>query len=254
MKKKLTKFITLCVLMLLFTKSLMASEQLDAAKALYPVRWTAKIKIKDLKDVEARINKPVDLSVAGEGDNELILTNDNDEKDKVKIHTVKEWWDYRRKGYAPYSTYDITMAGWFTFEAGNLQFLKTAIPSKISYLSNFVFSKEAIKYLPASLISGYYDDDEIANAISLSKLGNKLKVKVIDDYNIEIEYEDMMHSIKLLAWGDFNHDGIEDILVHIAHYAVGGTMRDYQSAVLTRKEKDGNLFLSQYVGDTYKGK
>lgn len=211
-------------------------------ETLYPVRWTSEVKIKDLNELDSLFNKPVDISRACE-DCSLKLTDEKDENKKVKITTCKQYFDPKYKNFYAYSTYDITMESWFRLDCNTLKFLKNSIPSKVSYLSDFVLSKDAIRYLPAMLIYGFYGGTEEEfkrmNSKTLKDLEPKLKVK--DKFNLGLDYDDTANTIKLLAWGDFNHDGIEDILLYITHHYVGGSGRSYESVVLTRLEKNKKL-------------
>jgi len=213
-------------------------------ETLCPVRWTSEIKIKDLNELDSLFDKPVDMSRACE-DCSLELTDEKDENKKVKITTCKQYFDPEYEKFYACTTYDITMESWFKLDCNTLKFLKNSIPSKVSYLSDFVLSKDAIRYLPAELVNwGCVGSEEECNKIgskTLKDLGSELKVKVEDKFNLDIEYDDTANTIKLLAWGDFNHDGIEDVLLYITHHYIGGSGRSYKSVVLTRLEKEGKL-------------
>jgi len=213
-------------------------------ETLYSVRWTSEVKIKDLNELDSLFDKPVDMSRACEDCN-LELTDGKDENKKVKITTCKQYFDPEYENFYAYSTYDITMEGWFILDCNTLKFLKNSIPSKVSYLSDFVLSKDAIRYLPAKLVNWCYvgseEESKKIDSKTLKDLEPKLKVKVEDKFNLDLDYDDTNNSITLLAWGDFNHDGIEDILLNVTHHYIGGSGRSYESVVLTRLEKNSKL-------------
>jgi len=222
-----------------------------AQKTTFPVKWTKEVSVKDVGEIGALQDRPVDLSRAC-ANCELELTDEKDEKKKVKIKTCKEYWDYLQKGYYAYTTYDITMQGWFRLDCGILQFLEKAAPSKISYLNDFTLSKESLRYMPASLIvdfGGTSEEARDAESQLLSDLGDKLEITQKDKYNLSLKYKavDTENSIKLLAWGDYNRDGIEDILVYLTHHYIGGSGRSYESVVLTRKSENGKLIVLDYL-------
>lgn len=210
----------------------------------YPVIWTSEVEIKDLNEIDSLFDKPVDMSRACE-ECSLELTDEKDENKKVKITTCKQYFDPGYENFYAYSTYDITMEGWFRLECNTLKFLKNSIPSRVSYLSDFVLSKDTIRYLPAMLIYGFYGGSEEEfkrmNSKTLKDLEPKLKVKIEGKFNLDLDYDNTANTIKLLAWGDFNHDGIEDILLYSTHHYVGGSGRSYESVVLTRLEKNNKL-------------
>lgn len=210
---------------------------------LYPVRWTSEVKIKDLSEIDLLFDKPVNMSRACE-DCSLELTDDKDESKKVKIVTCKQYFDSRHNNFYARTTYDMSMESWFILDCNTLNFLKNSIPSKVSYLNDFVLLKDTIRYLPAKLISwGCVGSEECnkMNSKMLEDLGAELKIKVEDKFNLGLEYDGTANTITLLAWGDFNHDGIEDILLNVTHHYMGGTGRAYDSVILTRLEKDGKL-------------
>lgn len=213
-------------------------------ETLCPVRWTSEVKIKDLNELDSLFDKPVDMSRACE-DCSLELTDEEDENKKVKIATCKQYFDPKYDSFYARTTYDITMESWFMLDCNTLKFLKNSIPTKVSYLSDFVLSKDTIRYLPAKLVNwGCVGSEEECNKIgskTLKDLGSELRVKVEDKFNLDLEYDDTTNSVTLLAWGDFNHDGIEDILLNVTHHYINGTGRSYDSVVLTRLEKKGKL-------------
>jgi len=210
--------------------------------AEYPVRWTKEVKIQKLRDIDRLLDEPVDLSQAGEGA-ELILTNEDG--NKVKVTTCREYLHYKDQDYNAFTTYDITMESWFILRSGTLEFLKTAWPSKVSYISDFDFrhSKKIIKYLPASLVLSFHgvseEDIKGSEKRPLMTLAPKIKGIIKDEYNLDLEYEDSYCYITLLAFGDYNHDGIEDMLLHVAHHYYMGSGRGYENVILTQKEKGG---------------
>lgn len=175
----------------------------------------------------------------------LELTDGKDKNRKVKITTCRDFFDEKYKNYYAYTTYDITMQSWFIRDCSILKFLKESTPSKVSYLSDFVLSKNTIRYLSAKLVNwAYVGSEEESNKIdskTLEDLGPELKARFEDKFNANFDYDDTTNSITLLAWGDFNHDGIEDILLNVAHHYINGSGRAYESVVLTRLEKKGKL-------------
>jgi hypothetical protein len=54
--------------------------------------------------------------------------------------------------------------------------------------------------------------------------------------------------VDLLAWGDFDHDGIEDVLLFLSRYATGGTFRFYHHVALTRLDEEAKLTMVDITG------
>lgn len=127
------------------------------------------------------------------------------------------------------------------------QAIYQAIPARVSHLSNFKMDAADARTLPAALtlVISNYQAEKITRATKLGKtLGDVLPkgatfsvrhnprgdapmVRVNDGSG---GIEDM----SLLARGDFNHDGIEDLLIAVSSSVVGGTYRQSDLYLITR--------------------
>jgi len=266
--------------------------------AEYPVRWTQEIKVKDLKEIDSLLDKPVDLSDVG-GDQGFtmlrvgsyfkvlkleisqpflvnVIKKVQDLLDVIfrylykwfhwknlfiRFHLVKtrtdeknvtncncrEYLGLKEKGFHAEDTYSIAMESWFKSTCYSLRYLEKAIPSRISYLKNFRLTNAPLKNLPLTLDLILSGDDEREAKAALEKgmtwkdFAPDAKVEVTNPNEIVIKREDSETNLTLLAWGDFNHDGVEDILLDVSHSVTSGTYRDYGHVILTRLEKDGKL-------------
>ena len=267
--------------------------------AEYPVRWTQELKVKDLKEIDSLLDKPVDLSDVG-GDqgftmlrvgscfkvlgleiSQPFLVNvvkkvqdllnvifrylykwfhwknlfirfhfvktRTDEKNVTNNCNCREYLGLSEKGFHAESSYSIAMESWFKSTCYPLQYLEKALPSRISHLKNFRLANEPLENLPLTLDLILSGDDERAAKAALEKgmtwrdFAPDAKVEVTNPNEILIKREDSETKLTLLAWGDFNHDGVEDILLGVGHSVPSGTYSHYGHAILTRLEKGGKL-------------
>ena len=175
----------------------------------------------------------------------LIKTR-TDEKTVTNCN-CREYLGLKEKGFHAEDTYSIAMESWFKSICYSLRYLKKALPSRISHLKDFQLANEPLKNLPLTLDLILSGDDEREAKAALEKgmtwkdFAPDAKVEVINPNNIMIKRKDSETSLILLAWGDFNHDGVEDILLDVNHSVTSGTYRDYSHAILTRLAKDGKL-------------
>lgn len=164
-----------------------------------------------------------------------------------------------------YTTYDIISEGLFRRVAIPLFYLSEAKSSKYSYVRYFPFNKDdPLTVFPAGFVR-YVGSDQrkvkdkavqenrswryiAPNSRILEKKSDSLRVYSTFDedmYNLpkEERYNGELpsHCINPVVLGDLNNDGYEDIVLHCAHYLVGGTGRSYYFVVLTRKSQNSVL-------------
>ena len=60
------------------------------------------------------------------------------------------------------------------------------------------------------------------------------------------EGPEMQYHVTHLGWGDFNHDGTEDLLFFYCAYSLQGTMRFYHNVILTRFGPKDPLHVVEY--------
>jgi len=73
-------------------------------------------------------------------------------------------------------------------------------------------------------------------------------VDAVGPHGIRITGDGFTTVIDLLAWGNVDHDGIEDVLFFLSHYATGGTFRFYHHAVLTRLDGESRWTMVDIEG------
>jgi hypothetical protein len=132
------------------------------------------------------------------------------------------------------------MAGWFNSSCEPLLYLKKAIPARISHLVDFSLDADPLKNLPPSLgviISGDTTDrveEGVAEGMTWADLFPETVVESAEPTEIRLRDDDCRIVLSLIAWGDFNGDGLEDALLFRCFYVIKGTLRHYEHVVLTR--------------------
>ena len=215
----------------------------------YPVRWTKHIKINSIDEIDNILNNYVD-EYAGTT-HELTLINDDG--DKHKVTTYKRYKELQDKGYYPETNWDILYQFRFTENCTSLELLKKAKPSNVSYIEDFDLTDNPLEALPPTL-DLINTSDEIEKAEETIRQGKTWKAydptaifEIKDEYAVHIEGD--LNSINegndiyidQQAWGDFNDDGIEDVLLLVTYYIKGASYRSCNYELLTRLEDDGPL-------------
>ncbi len=220
----------------LFTASVALAQGINMGNE-HPVRWTSLVPIKSVADIDHQMQVPVDMSQSG---GELELTDAKGKR--VKVTTCQEYGDLKDKGLAPQTTYDISMESWFIDVCKPLQFLKIAKPSKSSFVSKFDLKDDPLSNLPIEL--GLWLSGDAERAVQLASARGTTWGQYVPDAKVEAaendqivvksKKDDSATYINLIAWGDFNGDGIEDVLLQVSHHVLSGSYGDHGFRVLTR--------------------
>ena len=216
-----------------------------------PVRWTPFIKIKSLNDIEQAIDEYDDLAtlkshVNTDDPNAYLLTMVcNDGSPEVKVNTGREYLDYVSKGYYPKTNWDMLFQFRFLDNVVVLKKLQEAKPSTVSYISDFSLSEDCLDILPPTLALTLKGDTSLRAAekegISWKKYDPSIHItKRENTYEISVQSpeEDTSSVITHVGWGDFNNDSIEDVMLIIHHYVIGGTFRSHYFAIITKTGQD----------------
>ena len=200
----------------------------------YPIRWTERLALKDLGDLEAELEKPVEIPHGLGPEHVLVLTGPGGRR--VTVRTGREYVSYIQSGYYPRTTYDITMASWFISVCEPPLFLKRASPARISYLADFAWDQEPLSNLPPMLGPDRQENyvAGIAKGKTWVDFFPDTVVEEVGRTKIRLVTTGTRIRFEVVAWADFNGDGIEDILLWTSRYAVGGTLRRYCHVVVTR--------------------
>ena len=118
-----------------------------------------------------------------------------------------------------------------------------AKPSKLSLLDDLKFDKQLPNKLPKqiAMVISITESKRVNANSKLVSWGdvNKIKnVDVINNFKAVYHHQGSTQEIELMAKGDFNNDGIEDMLISSRDSVVGGSynaLRVYQITKLTHQ-------------------
>jgi hypothetical protein len=130
--------------------------------------------------------------------------------------------------------------------------ISRAKSSKMSYVANWVLDKSTVKQLPPQLAFIISSDDQEAVGRAEARhdpLGAmfpsaNISLKAVkDNHHVVVDDGVSVQEMALVAKGDFNGDGVEDLLVSSENHLSGGRYRQYGLYVVTRLKKGGALTL-----------
>jgi hypothetical protein len=136
-----------------------------------------------------------------------------------------------------------------------IEAMRRAQPAKKSYLRDFVLDEEAIHLLPAMVTAigscDFLCRQRVANErrIPLSRFEPVIKVTVASDEKIRIQTIDWESIITIVGRGDFNGDGLDDLLVFANSGSISGTWSGADLYLLSRDAPGVVLFVAEELTD-----
>jgi hypothetical protein len=208
----------------------------------HPVRWLAWVAPPGRASLEKALKeRPRRM----EPDDALI---DHDDKGReLRITTCAQYAKAIKEGWSAENNAQIATQSFFIAGCNVPAMLLKAKPSATSYLQDFRLDAAALDVLPPAIASLGDDSDGLEAAekkgASLRQYAPDLKVveKETHDDRLVLQDEESRYDLQIAGFGDLNADGIEDVLIFQASYALHGSMHIYEPVVLTRIKPGGPL-------------
>jgi hypothetical protein len=179
-----------------------------------------------------------------------------DGRARVNVKSCAELFDVRKRALSPAGQDAAIYQGW-ALKCHAIRLLIDAARPKQDFLGDFSLDGNKVRALPAGMaFSISHDDERRVSDISRRKglLGEYLKgatVEVIhSSAGRQVTIKDAdggIQRLTVLARGDFDHDGIGDVLVAASNEVVGGDYRASYLFIVSRRAADGPLELRRTV-------
>ncbi len=196
-------------------------------------------------DVPGLIARPVSLKNFGGGGNVqaegLKMEAANEGAPPRAVHSCAEYDAAVREGRYALSTADMSLESYFKRECGVLNAVAKAQPAQRSYISDPRISLANLNLVSANAVALIAENVPPGRTLSDLVENGTASVKRDGYDRIEISAGSSKGDLVEIARGDFNGDGIEDILAFQSVHAEGGTLRAYDTVLLTRRSATGPL-------------
>jgi hypothetical protein len=202
------------------------------------VTWDRSLGIKRQQDIHAELARvlPADehAKLVKEGAPNRIARN------------CPELSQLRGQGYAAVSKFDLPNYHALCNRCAVLQALKKTRTAKVDYLAGFRLGQEALRYLPPNLTAVFHGEDS-ARAAEASKAGKSWMdfepgaTATGGPDSLVVRNEGTEVALRIWARGDFNGDGVQDLLVETDGETASGYYRTDRMYVLTRRSLGARL-------------
>ena len=225
----------------------------------YPIWWSPTLELESLDEIDERRLKrfwPEEY----EG---MDVFKDGDSKaESAVVENCVSLDRLLNEGFYPLYSLGSQIAMSLSATCTALDMLESARPAKDSFVRDFVMTEEALDYLPAMVnIAPNYDwmcrqyrANERRIPLSRFEAERNVQPKVLNDFKIEGRIEWWFYDVEILARADFNHDGLEDLLVIASVDATEGTWAATSIFLLNRDTSDSVFWVmdaDEYLNPDY---
>ena len=217
-----------------------------AATGKYRVRWSEGVKLKSTADIAAAL----DEDVLAKGQSLDLVHNE----DKRTVRTCGDYSKATADGFAPENNPGIAAESFFKARCIPLLFLREARPSATSWVSDLRLDRNALRTLPASMnlsMESLSDQEKEAIAGGQRLAAFDPRLVVVKASATSVTFDDpkvLTSTVQIVAWGDLDHDGVEDVLLFQSLHSLEGSFRAFSHWVATRKGPKEPLMTVRELG------
>ncbi len=212
----------------------------------YPVWWSPTLELDSLDQIDARLAREI---WPGDPEGLPLAKYEGETRTEVSAFNCIELERWVGEGYHGIGTNGFGLQLYNQALCRAIEMLKQAAPARRSYLREFVLDETAVAYLPAMAFRmpscDYQCRQRLANErrIPVSQFEELVRIdsKGVDE--LELETPTMETRITVMARGDLNADGLDDMLVLSNTGATEGTGGWSGIYLLTREAPNAVLFV-----------
>ena len=218
----------------------------------YPVWWSPVLELDSLDDIDARLERHI---WRGNDEGLPLAKWDGETREEASAVNCMELGRLVAAGFNGIGSNGVGVQMYTQALCRAIEAMRRARPGETSYLREFELDEKAIHLLPAmvdiSPSCDYQCRQWVANErrIPLSMFEPVIRVTVKSDEQIRIRTIDWVSIVTILGRGDFNDDGLDDLLVLVNGGSMSGTWGGAGLYLLSRDAPNAVLFVAEELTD-----
>ena len=245
MRRKLTLLITTLVVALCLGRANPAWAQ-EAAP--YPVWWSPSLDLESLDKIDQRLAMKFPPKT---GRGVTLYKGERPDDAEAFIDSCVSYDKFRKEGYYARSNHSEQILRFHWSFCTALEMLRSAKPSRISYVNDVTLNPDIVDYFPAMVnltgacefLCRQYVANERRIPWSKFEAPEIESIDVVNPYQMRVKTRAMSMTLEILARADFNEDGLEDLLVRVDGGAIRGTWGTTNLFTLTRDRRESVLWV-----------
>ncbi len=218
------------------------------AEPRYPVWWSPVLELDSIEGIDARLARHI---WPGDDEGLPLAKWDGEILEEASAVNCIELERLVAAGFYGIGSNGIGRQAYNQALCRGIETMRRPQPAERSYLRDFVLDEEAIHLLPAvadiQSSCDFLCRQRVANErrIPLSRFEPVIRVTVKSEEEIRIRTIDWISIVTILGRGDFNRDGLDDLLVLINGGSMSGTWSGAELYLLSRDAADAVLFVAE---------
>jgi hypothetical protein len=204
----------------------------------YPVRWTPRLPLTSLAQADEFLRRPVEPGI--------MMAREKDtgaDRELIRVNTGLDYVNALEVGFQPHLGIDLAMSGNFTV-AHCVHKLRHAKLSRWSHVAGIRLDRLKLRELPAEMTP--LVSDEQWEAAKLEKFGwadPTAKIIQAQPFKLVVEGDCGTATFWIAGWGDFDGDGVEDVLLGAYYDFAPGSLSYGTTVIVTRRAPEARLEL-----------
>ncbi len=214
------------------------------AEPPYPVWWSPVLELDSLEGIDARLARHI---WPGDDEGLPLAKWDGEIREEASAVNCIELERLVAAGFEGIASNGFGLQLYIQALCRGIEAMRRAQTAERSYLRDFVLDEEAIHFLPPMVTNSssceFICRHPIAKEgrIPLNQFEPVTRLNIVNDHQLEIWPLDWKTIVTILGRGDFNRDGLDDLLVLANGGSMSGTWSGAQVYLLTRETPDSVL-------------